>query len=51
MVVQRLAEVRPQAVRLAIDVRLDECPTIGPVQVNEDVALSPDQLLENSPDT
>jgi hypothetical protein len=33
VVVQRLAEVRPQAVRLVVDVRLNEPPAIGLVQV------------------
>ena len=49
VVVQRLAEVCPQAVRLAVDVGLDERPPIRLVQVDQDVAPLAGKLVEDAP--
>ena len=47
VVVQPLAEVGIQAVWLAVDVGLDEGPTIRPIQVDPDVPPLAGKLLED----
>jgi hypothetical protein len=49
VLVQRLAEGRPQLIRLAVDVGLDKGPPIGPLQVDQDVAPLAGQLMEDRP--